>query len=152
MLTFNNELKILGRAKDTIVLLGGENVEPAPVEEKLRESEYIDQAVLLGQDQKFLAALIVPNQERIEAFARENSIPYLNAGELVDLPEIRELIRDQIDERVSARTGFRSFERIYRFTLVPGPFEVGKELSHKQEVKRHAIDEIYREKIRELFR
>ena len=48
---------IITHAKDTIVLLGGENIEPAPIEDKLRESVYIDQVVILGQDQKFLSAL-----------------------------------------------------------------------------------------------
>jgi long-chain acyl-CoA synthetase len=62
MLTHDNELRITGRAKDTIVLRGGENVEPVPIEHKMRESPYIFQCMVLGQDQKYLAALIVTKQ------------------------------------------------------------------------------------------
>jgi len=50
MLTYNDEIKIIGRAKDTIVLLGGENVEPEPIEDKLCQSDYIEQAMVVGQD------------------------------------------------------------------------------------------------------
>ena len=67
-MTYRGELKITGRAKDTIVLLGGENIEPVPIEAKIRDSEYIDHAVMVGQDQKFLGALVVPNMERLEAY------------------------------------------------------------------------------------
>ena len=60
---------ILGRTKETIVLLGGENVEPVPIEDTILESEYIDQVMVVGQDQKFLAALVVPNDEALEKYA-----------------------------------------------------------------------------------
>jgi len=56
---------------------------------------------VIGQDQKYLAALIVPNFERIEAYAKENNIPYMDNENLVKLPEIRELIHSEITERIS---------------------------------------------------
>ncbi len=151
-MTHKGELKIVGRAKDTIVLLGGENVEPAPIEERLRESDYIEQVVVLGQDRKFLAALIVPVMDNIEEYAKTNTIPYMNRDDLVDSPEINELILDEINSLVNPKSGFRGFERIFRFKLSPGSFEVGRELSHKQEVMRHAINELYKKEIKELFR
>ena len=64
MVTYKGEIRIIGRTKETIVLLGGENVEPVPIEDTMLESEYIDQVMVVGQDQKFLGALVVPNQER----------------------------------------------------------------------------------------
>lgn len=152
MLTYDNELKIMGRAKDTIVLLGGENIEPAPIEEKIGASEYIDQVVVLGQDQKFLAALIVPNIENLEEYAKSNGISYMDMEDLVTSPEINNFIRDYIAETVCEKTGFKGFERIFRFKILSKPFEVGKELSAKQEIKRHVIQEIYKKEIAELFK
>lgn len=151
MLTHNNELKILGRAKDTIVLLGGENIEPLPIEQKLCESLYIDNAILLGQDQKFLAALILPNREALEHYARSESIHVSDFDTLLEQPQVLELYNNELSELVSSKTGFKNFERVYRFRLVGDTFEVGRELSMKQEVKRHVIYDEYQSLIKELF-
>jgi len=150
--TFKGEIKLTGRAKDTIVLLGGENVEPTPIEDKIRDSIYIDHALVLGQDQKYLAALVLPNQENIENYAKENNITYMDIESLVKTPEIRELIQAEITERVNRKTGFRGFEMIFRSVLISKPFEVGKELSGKQDYKRHYITDLYKKEIAELFR
>jgi len=149
--TWKGEIKLTGRAKDTIVLLGGENIEPVPLESRIRESEYIDHALVLGQDQKYLGALVVPNLERIEAYAKENAIPYMDIESLVKLPEIKELIQSEISVRVNRKTGFRSFEMIYRSVVIAKPFEPGVELSGKQDYKRHVIMEMYKKEIAELF-
>jgi long-chain acyl-CoA synthetase len=151
MKTRQGELAITGRAKDTIVLLGGENVEPVPIEQKLCESMYIQTAVVLGQDKKYLAALIIPTQDTVTGWAKDNNIPYDSWETLIQQPEVIELIDAEVNEYVSAKTGFKSFERLFRFTLLPTPFEVGKELSAKQEVKRHEINRIYRKEIEKLF-
>jgi long-chain acyl-CoA synthetase len=151
MLTYRGELRITGRAKDTIVLRGGENVEPVPIEQKLTESIYIKQAVVLGQDQKYLVALIVPDQDEVTSWAEDNAIPILDYESLVQQPEVVELIDSEVNELVSARNGFKSFERLFHFALLPAPFEVGKELSAKQEIKRHAIVEIYHKEVKKLF-
>ena len=66
--TYNGELMIRGRKKDTIVLRSGENVEPFPIEAKLAESPYIQQAVVAGQDENTLGALIIPNKEALRSF------------------------------------------------------------------------------------
>jgi long-chain acyl-CoA synthetase len=151
MLTINNDLTILGRAKDTIVLLGGENIEPSPIEEKLTESPYINQAVLLGQDKKYLSVLIVPDFDLLENFAKENSISYLYREDLVDTPEINEMMNDVIQDLVNSKTGFKSFERIFKFKLLSKDFEIGKELSAKQSIKRHVIDKLYSKEIKSLY-
>lgn len=151
MLTFNNELKIMGRAKDTIVLRGGENVEPNPIEQKLCESKYISQAVVLGQDQKFLAALIVPNREELEKFAREQSIPEADFDDILEDSKVQELYSDEISSLVGAKNGFKNFERVYRFKLLAAEFEAGEELSAKGEAKRHVVTEKYHRQIKELF-
>ena len=151
MLTINGELKITGRAKDSIVLLGGENIEPLPIEQKITESEYIDTAVVVGQDQKYLAALILPNNDAIERFADENHIPYNQTSDLLDSDDVKELMDGEINSLVNGRTGFRVFERVYRFKVLKVKFEIGDELSAKQEIKRHVIAEKYRKDIEELF-
>ena len=151
MRTFKGELRITGRAKDTIVLRGGENVEPVPIEQRLVESEYIQQAVVLGQDQKYLVALIVPAREAVIAWAEENKVPIVDYETLLQQPETAELIDAEINLLVNSANGFKSFERIFRFALLPTPFEQGRELSAKQEVKRFLITEIYQKEIRRLF-
>lgn len=149
--SFDGEYKIVGREKDTIVLLGGENIEPGPIERKLSESQYIQTPVIVGQDQKYLAALIILELDSIKIFANNNNISYTDDDNLCELPEIREIINDEISSLISAANGFKAFERIYKFKLLHKPFEVGMELSGKQDLKRHAIDEIHGKSIKELF-
>jgi len=151
MMTVHQELKIIGREKDTIVLLGGENIEPVPMEQKLAESPYIEQAVIVGQDQKYLAALIVPDFDALEGYARENGLAYENRIHLRDVHAILELLNGEINSLISAKNGFRSFERIYKFAVLRKTFEVGKELSGKQDLKRHTIAEMYSKEIKSLF-
>jgi long-chain acyl-CoA synthetase len=106
---------------------------------------------VLGQDQKYLAALIVPNFENIEAYAKENSISYMDNESLVKTPEIKDLIQNEITERVNRKTGFRGFEMIFKSVPIAKTFEPGKELSGKQDLKRHTINEIYKKEIAEMF-
>ena len=152
MLSHDNELRITGRAKDTIVLRGGENVEPVPIEHIMKESPYILHCMVAGQDQKFLAALIVPRQEAIMAFAEEHSIPIVDYELLLQQPEINELIASELSERINPKTGFKPFERIYKFALLAKPFETGRELSAKQDIMRHRISALYAREIQRLFR
>lgn len=151
MLSRRGELKITGRAKDTIVLLGGENVEPAPIEAKLCESPYILQACLVGQDMKFLGALIVPREEAVNAFARENGIMAADYESLLTQPEVQELFEDEVTQLVSPRNGFKIFERVVRFVLLPRPFEAGRELSHKLDLARHKVADIHSRAIAGIF-
>jgi len=152
MLTHNYELRITGREKDTIVLRGGENVEPVPIECKLRESSFIQQCMVAGQDQKYLAALVIPNQQAIMDYAEENSIPIVDYELLLQQPEIIELIGSEISERISLKNGFKSFERIIKFVINSRPFETGKELSGKGELVRAKIMETYGKAVNKLFK
>ena len=152
MLSHRGELKITGRAKDTVVLLGGENIEPLPIEQKLQESDLIERAVVVGQDQKYLSALICPNMDGIAGYANENHVPYLDKQDLLESEVVHELISSEVSNLINTRTGFKAFELIYRITLIPDDFEVGKELSAKQEIKRHVISERYKKEIDALFR
>jgi long-chain acyl-CoA synthetase len=154
MLTYDNEIKITGRAKDTIVLRGGENVEPLPIEQKLTESPLIDHAILQGQDQKVLGVLLVPNAEALMQQAVETG--FAAKGDTFDAallsrPEVQELYGSIVRESVSIKTGFKGFERIGPFQLIAGPLTIGDELSQKQEVKRHVIKEKYAAEIAKMF-
>jgi long-chain acyl-CoA synthetase len=151
VMTHKHELKIIGRAKETIVLLGGENIEPIPIEDQLTRSGLIDQTMVVGQDQKFLGALIVPNKEALEQEAKNRGIVYVDADELLEDPEISDIMHDEIQALVNSSRGFKHFERIFRFKLLSRPFEVGRELTQTMKIRRNVVDEIYRREIRELF-
>lgn len=145
------DFKILGRAKETIVLLGGENIEPVPIEERLNASTAISQVMVVGQDKKFLAALIVPEMERLKEVAQEKGISWVQQEELLSNPEIQEFIHNEIQAQVNPRNGFKHFECIYRFTLLPKPFEVGRELTHTMKIRRSVVNKMYRHEIESLF-
>jgi long-chain acyl-CoA synthetase len=151
MQTFKGELKIIGRVKETIVLLGGENVEPVPIEDTILESPFIDQTMVVGQDQKFLAAVVVLNPEAIEEYAEEKGISYVSKEELLENSLIQELVSDEINSRVNSQRGFREFERIFRFAVIPKHFEVGVEMTASLKVKRDVVNQIYKKEIDRLF-
>lgn len=149
--TLTGEIMLRGRKKDTIVLRGGENIEPAPIEMKINESRYIAQSVVLGQDQRFLGALIVVNRDDLAAWAKDNGLDASSTQSLLANEQVRRLYELEISERVNAKNGFKMFERINRFELLDKPFETGVELSAKQEIMRYKLDELYKKEINRLF-
>ncbi len=151
MATRSGEIKIIGREKDTIVLMGGENIEPEPIESKLVQSDYIDQVMVVGQDMKFLAALVVPNPEKLEALAAQKGISWVDFEELIANPEIIEFFNEEIQALINPKTGFKYFERIFRFRLLSKHFEVGEEMTASLKVKRAVVNERYRKEIASLF-
>lgn len=151
MMTIHDEIVIKGRKKDTIVLRGGENVEPVPLEQKLNESRYIKQAVVVGQDQRYLGALVLVDEEEIKGYAEENGIQYDTYENLLASEDILKLYDAEIGNAVNPKTGFKMFERINKFALITKPFEVGVELSAKQEIMRYRLTEIYKEQITKMF-
>ncbi len=152
MLTIDGEIVLRGRIKDTIVLRGGENVEPLPLEMKLNESRYISQSVILGQDEKFLVALLVPEKEEVLSYAKENNIDGESFEVLIEKDEIKKMFESEIHGLVSGKNGFKPFERIVRFALLPAPFEIGIHLSAKQEIMRYKMPELYAKELKELFK
>ena len=151
MLTIHDEIVLKGRKKDTIVLLGGENVEPLPIELKLSESRYIKQAVVVGQDQHYLGALILVDEDEIKNYAAENGLQYDTYENLVSSESIQKLYEGEIASLINSKNGFKMFERINKFALITKPFEVGVELSAKQEIMRYRLNEIYKKQIEEIF-
>lgn len=151
-LSANGEIVLCGRIKDTIVQLGGENVEPVPIEMKIQESRYIKTAVVVGQDQRYLAALVVPEKTEIEQFAKEAKLSYKKYEDLANSLEIKRLLEGEISQRVNSKNGFKMFERINKIAVLPKEFEVGVELSAKQEISRYKINSIYASEIKKLFK
>lgn len=151
LITFDNEIKITGRAKDTIVLLGGENIEPAVIESELCTSPYIESAIVVGQDQRFLASLIVPAKEAIMQYAKEHNITFESYEKLLKLDKIKALLQKEVAEKDSPSNGFRLCERINKIHLLAESFKVGVELSAKQEMMRFKIVEKYAEIIASMF-
>lgn len=147
MITHNKCLKILGRSKDTIVLLSGENVEPVPIEARLVASPLIEQCMVVGQDQKSLGALIVP---AVDGFRREG-LKAAGIAEILPREDAHRLIDAEIRRLIAAETGFKPFERIAVWRFVPQSFEVGDELTNTFKLKRHVITDRYASIIAEMF-
>lgn len=152
ILTRHNEIVLRGRAKDTIVQLGGENVEPLPIEMKIQESRFVQTAVVVGQDQRYLAALIVPDKDEVESFAKESGLAYKTYADLLRTTEVNHLIENEVGLRVNAKNGFKMYERINKVALLEKPFEVGVELSAKQEIMRYKINDLYAKEIKSLYK
>lgn len=147
MMTFNDCLKILGRSKDTIVLLSGENVEPLPLEACLLSSPLIEQCMIVGQDEKHLGALIVPS---LEGFTSVGIVAKC-IKELANNPQVIQLLDAEIRQLVSEETGFKSFEHVVSWRIVPKPFEIGDELTQTLKLKRYIITKKYALLIHAMF-
>ena len=151
MINFKDTLTLTGRAKDTVVLLGGENVEPVPIENKLTESPYINQIMVVGQDQKNLGAIIVPDFPKLLEWCKENGVSETDEKALTTNPKVLELFKKEIKELNSAKNGFKSFEQVTPFFLISKPFEVGDEMTNLMKLKRHVITEKYKDQINKLY-
>ena len=131
-------LKIVGRCKETIVLLNGENVEPLPIESRLLQSPFIAQCMVVGQDKKQLGLLIVPSFEAVAQYAN-------------DLQKQKQLFQSEIRRLITTEHGFKAFEKIGPWRLLLKSFEVGDELTGTYKLKRHLITERYQQLIDEMF-
>lgn len=120
------DFSLVGRAKDTIVLSDGENIEPTPIEKALISSQYIETAVVVGQDRKALGALIVIDRKNCERFLKESGVPYINRDHLETIEEVRSLINQEIARLISKTNGFKTYEQVSRFALLSESFKVGE--------------------------
>jgi long-chain acyl-CoA synthetase len=155
MLTVNNDLTITGRAKDTIVLSNGENIEPTPIEDACLRSQYISQIVLVGQDQKSLGALIVPNPEALQTWADSQNLSLEIATNLaisIDNTQILDLFRDELSREVKNRPGYRADDKIAVIKLISEPFSIENGLlTQTMKIRRPVVMERYHGMIDEMF-
>jgi long-chain acyl-CoA synthetase len=144
-------LKIIGRIKDTIVLRGGENVEPQPLEDKLRESQYINMVIVVGQDRSRLGALIVPDFEAIQEYARKNNIAYQDKKDLISKKEIITLFQKEQKRLVSRENGFQPYETVMGIALLLEEFTQEKnEMTESLKMKRFIIHEKFQDTINKI--
>lgn len=138
-------LKITDRKKDLLVLANGKKVAPAPLELDFLQSEYIAQIVLLGDRLKAVAALIVPEFEKLEAWAKEQGISSAQPEELIADRKVNQLFRAEI-EKYSA--GLADFERVKKIVLLEAPFTVENgEMTPTLKIKRRVVAAKYTDKI-----
>ena len=161
-LTPQDDLVLTGRAKDTIVLTNGENIEPQPIEDVCLRSPYIDQIMLVGQDQRSLGALIVPNVEAIEKWAASQNLVLdtpkdqvaSSPSQKIDLESrmIQDLFRQELNREVQNRPGYRPDDRIGMFKLILEPFSIENGLmTQTLKVRRHVVTERYHDIIDGMF-
>ncbi|QFS46295.1 AMP-dependent synthetase/ligase [Nostoc sphaeroides] len=161
-LTPQDDLVLTGRAKDTIVLTNGENIEPQPIEDVCLRSPYIDQIMLVGQDQRSLGALIVPNVEALEKWAAsqnltldtQNDAVASSPSQKIDLESrmIQDLFRQELNREVQNRPGYRPDDRIGTFRLILEPFSIENGLmTQTLKVRRHVVTERYHDIIDGMF-
>jgi long-chain acyl-CoA synthetase len=151
MLTANNDLTITGRAKDTIVLSNGENIEPTPIEDACLRSQYISQIVLVGQDQKSLGALIVPNLEALQLWATNRALP-ADLTVNLDNSQLLDLFREELNREVKNRPGYRVDDKIAVIKLIPEPFSIENGLlTQTMKIRRPVVMERYHGMIDEMF-
>ena len=108
-------LTITGRIKDIIITQGGKNITPAEIESKLKFSPYISDAVLIGDQRKFLTCLIMIDQENVEKFAQDNAVPFSDFASLCAAPEVQDLIQTIV---IEVNKDFARVEQIKAFRLI----------------------------------
>ncbi|MFN8952302.1 MAG: AMP-dependent synthetase/ligase [Aphanizomenon sp.] len=147
--TPENDLVLTGRAKDTIVLTNGENIEPQPIEDACLRSPYIDQIMLVGQDQRSIGALIVPNLEALAKWADTQ-----NHSQKIDLESkiVQDLFRQELNREVQNRPGYRVDDRIVPFKLIEEQFSIENGLmTQTLKIRRHIVMERYSDIIDIMF-
>jgi len=147
--TYNGKyLQLVGRIKDTIVLRGGENIEPHPLEDRLKESEYINMVIMVGQDKSRLGALIVPDFDTLTEYAERENIKYKNTEELIKKPEIIALYQKEQKRLISKEHGFTPYETLMGIALLPHEFTIeAGEMTETLKMKRFEIHKKYKEEI-----
>lgn len=153
--TPKNDLVLTGRAKDTIVLTNGENIEPQPIEDACLRSPYIDQIMLVGQDQRSIGALIVPNLDALEKWAAsQNDNITASSSQKIDLESkmIQDLFRQELNREVKNRPGYRADDRIGPFQLIIEPFSIENGMmTQTLKIRRHVVTERYHDIIDGMF-
>ncbi|MBN2892182.1 MAG: long-chain fatty acid--CoA ligase [Bacteroidales bacterium] len=142
-------LKITDRKKEIFKLSSGKYIAPQMIENKLKESFLINQAMVIGENQKFPGALISPNFEFFEDWAKNEKIEVNNSHELVDLPKVKEAIQKEI---ININKKLGEHEKIRKFQIIYHDFSIKTgELSNTLKLKRKVIAEKYHEFIDKIY-
>ncbi|WP_428248346.1 AMP-dependent synthetase/ligase [Ferrovibrio sp.] len=142
------EVKITDRLKDIIITAGGKNVTPSLLENRLKFSSYISDAVVVGDKRKYLACLIMIDRENVETYAQKNAIPFSNFRSLCARPEVVGLISKVVKE---ANEQFSTVEQIKAFRLIDVMLTAeDEELTPTMKLKRSFVERKYSELIAEM--
>lgn len=148
-------LKITDRKKELLKTSGGKYVAPQPIENKFKEDFLIEQIIVIGEQKKFVSALITPSQEALKDWCRQNSIPFNSIEEVVKLPQVIKLYEEAV---AKYNPHFAHHEQIKKFKLIPTVWEPIKsdgtdsELTPTMKLKRRVILEKYAAELEELYR
>jgi long-chain acyl-CoA synthetase len=142
-------LKITDRKKNIIVTAGGKNIAPAPIENVMLESKFIEQVVIVGDRRKYPIALIVPAREELENWAQERAIVYSNYFALLGNQEVYALFESELEE---FQTQLARYEKSKKILLIGDPFTIeNEELTPSLKVRRKKVEEHYKKQIDALY-
>ncbi len=142
-------LKIVDRLKDVIVTAGGKNVSPSEIENQLKFSPFIADAVVIGDRRKYLTALIMIDHDNVAKFAQDNEIPFTNFASLCHAPPVLELVEAEV-ARVNSR--FARVEQIKKFRLIDVQLTPeDEELTPTMKLKRKFVSERYKASIDGMY-
>ncbi|MBI5707131.1 MAG: long-chain fatty acid--CoA ligase [Armatimonadetes bacterium] len=141
-------LKITDRKKDLLILANGKNVAPQPIENRLKESPWIQEAVLFGDGKEYVFGLIVPNFERLAAKYKDEGRAFANNHAMAEDEAVKALLKDEIS---GINKGLADFEKVKRYALVDASFSVETgELTPSLKVKRKVVKEKFAEVLKDL--
>lgn len=142
-------LKITDRKKELFKTSGGKYVAPLPVENKLKESPFIEQVMIVGPERKFVGALIIPSFPNLKDWARHNGIAVGSNEELIRNEKVLAMFRDLIE---SFNKYFNHVEQIKKFELLPNEWSVDTgEMTPKLSMKRKVISEKFKDAIERIY-
>jgi long-chain acyl-CoA synthetase len=142
-------LRITDRKKEILKTSGGKMIAPQPIENLLKTDRFISQAVLIGDRRKFISALIVPDLEWMESYARHKQIPYGGVTDLMQNPKVVDLYHRRIESKMEGRP---QYERVKKFRFLPGELtQEADELTPTLKVKRRVIEERYAGLIESMY-
>jgi long-chain acyl-CoA synthetase len=143
-------LVITDRKKDLIITSGGKNIAPQPIENLLKTSSYVANAVVIGDRRRFVSALIVPNFDKLQQYAKSQGIPSDNMGNLVRDKRIVDFL---LAEVAKATPQLASYERIKKIVVLPRDFDIEKgEITPSLKVRRANVTTEYQALIDALYR
>jgi len=145
----NKFLKITDRKKELFKTSGGKYVAPQPIENKLKESPFVEQVMVVGSERKFVGALIVPSFPVLLEWMREKGIPYTTHEDIIHNPRVLELYRELVE---SFNTFFNHVEQIKKFELLPREWTVETgEMTPKLSLKRKVVMEKFKDIIDRIY-
>ena len=146
---FRSFFRITDRMKDIIITAGGKNITPSELENELKFSPYITDAVVIGDKRAYLTVIVMIDQENVEKFAQDADIPFSNYGSLTRAAEVQELIQSEID-RVNKK--FARVEQIKKFFLLDTQLTAeDEELTPTMKLKRKLVEKKYAPQIEAMY-